>query len=164
MKRIPLSQGKFALVDDEDFEFLSQWKWGLDRSGSGYASRNAYLGGGRKNPKRQTIRMHRLILGLPGDVDHIDGDGLNNQKSNLRPCGARQNAQNRRVYSNNSSGYKGVCFNTRDNKYQANIRVDGRLKFLGYFKDAAGAATAYNEAANKYFGEFARPNIIKELV
>jgi hypothetical protein len=157
MKKIPLSQGKYALVDDADYELVSQYKWSYAPRG-GYASRNAYLGGGRKAPKRKTILMHSLITG-ENYVDHINGNGLDNRRSNLRPCTHIENMRNTKLYANNKTGFKGVHYNKRDKKYQANIRVDKKLKALGYYPTAIEAARAYDNAAKEYFGSFARLNL-----
>jgi hypothetical protein len=104
--------------------------------------------------------MHRVIMNAPSGmlVDHRDGNGLNNQKSNLRICNRKQNQQNRPMNSNNKSGYKGVCWNKRSNKWRSGIRVDNKDIFLGSFFCLVKAAKAYDEAAKKYFGEFAYLN------
>lgn len=164
---VELSNGYTAIVDDEDFERVSRYKWSYKPvSGKGYAARKAYYGGGRKNPIRETIQLHRFIMGANDRkvvVDHINGDGLDNRRSNLRLCTQAENMRNSAIYSCNKTGYKGVHFNKRDGKYQANIRVNKKLLFLGYFDDALQAAKAYNNAAAQYFGEFARPNILEKI-
>lgn len=168
MKTIPLTHGQYAIVDDDDYEWLSQWKWGCDfQRTKMYVVKNAYLGGGRKNPRRKKIRMHRLILGLQeGEIcDHKNGNGLDNRKSNLRKCTILQNNQNRKpmVTKNGKrtlSSFKGVSFNKLESKWIAYIRNNGQLVFLGYFTDEREAARAYNEAAKKYFGEFAFLNTL----
>jgi len=99
MKKIPLTQGKLALVDDADYKWLNQWKWKvINCNYTCYAARTIYLGGGRKNQKSGTIQMHRLILNAPINMegDHKDGNGLNNQRSNLRLATSGQNSQNSR--------------------------------------------------------------------
>lgn len=159
-KRIPLTQGKFAIVDDADFEWLSKHKWHLLRNGSRcYAVRHDH----RFAPCRQ-IRMHRAILkpGLGVSVDHRDGDGLNNQRTNLRPCTNSQNNMNSRKQSGCSSIYKGVWWNKDRRKGIAEIQKDHKRRLLGAFYNEKDAARAYNGAAIIEFGEFARLNIIKE--
>ena len=159
-KKIELTHNKFALVDDSDYEFLSQYKWHVTKKG--YAARNAYLGGGRLKPKRKTIYMHNLIIDAPY-VDHINRNSLDNRRSNLRQCTHKENMWNKSIYSCNKTGFKGVHFNKRDKKYQANIRVEGKLKWLGYHENAIDAANAYDKAAKKYFGAFANLNFKENI-
>jgi hypothetical protein len=160
MKQIPLTQGKFAIVDDEDYDFLIQWKWHL--SNRGYARRNNYVEGVIVNPK--SILMHRVILGDPigFQVDHINGDKLDNRKSNLRVCTTGENARNRGKNKNGTSGYKGVHFYKAYRKWQSHIMHERKMVWLGYFDTAEKAALAYNEAATKLHGEFAHLNKIPE--
>ncbi len=160
MRKIKLTQGKYALVDDEDFERLSQYKWNAWRNKykhniTFYAIHTIFRKG--KNPS--AIRMHRMILGVTDpkiQVDHRNCNGLNNQKKNLRICTDQQNKQNRGKQRNNTSGYKGVFFNKRFKKWTAIIGVDGKLKHLGYFKSPKQASIAYKKAQKIYHGEFAR--------
>lgn len=144
-KCIPLTQGKAALVDDEDFDKLNQYKWCFDGQ---YAQRKV----GNK-----TIRMHRVILDSP-QVDHIDGDGLNNQRSNLRVCTHTQNQMNRAKHKIMSSKYKGVSWNKPTEKWRARIETNQGSLYLGLFEVEEEAARAYDEAAKENFGEFARLN------
>ena len=164
MKLIPLTQGRDAIVDDADYEWLRQWKWTLTPRGDrrvGYAYRQEYLGNG----KYRTILMHRAILGVVDEpdvvTDHRSGFGLDNQRSNLRACTHLQNARNqRKCTSSTSSRYKGVSWRRRDNRWEARLKVCGRLLFLGLYFDEADAAEAYNAAALRHFGEYARLNQI----
>jgi len=150
MKKIPLTQGKFALVDDEDFEYLSQWKWCANKShNTFYVITNIY-----KNGKWTIDMMHRLLLDGK-QIDHKDGNGLNNQKKNLRACTHQQNQANRRP-TKGTSKYKGVC--CRNKKWQSYIRIDGKRIHLGYFDSEIDAAMSYDRAALQYFGDFARTN------
>jgi hypothetical protein len=167
MKEIMLTQGKVALVDDSDFEWLSQWKWHTRKSpNTYYAVRNSSTGGkrgirtGRGNRKSHTIQMHRLILNVSTgmETDHRDMNGLNNQRSNLRVCTKQQNNQNRKTYKKSSSIYKGVCWWKRDKRWGVSIRFNGKRQHLGYFDSETKAAKAYDKAALKHFGEFARLN------
>jgi hypothetical protein len=154
MREIPLTQGKVALVDDEDYERLSCHKWrALRNKNRWYAMRD---GGGRK------ILMHREIMGAPQglQVDHIDGNGLNNQSCNLRICTNAENQHNQGVRSSNTSGFKGVSWYKRYRKWQVAIRIDGERKYLGYFSNKVEAARAYDNAAKRYHGEFARLNCV----
>ena len=150
MKQIPLTRGKVALVDDEDFIFLSQWKWHAHYSrGLWYA---------RRFEGDKSLMMHRVLLAATGKVfgDHRDGDGLNNQKFNLRPATRSQNMANRKLHSNNPSGFKGVRRHKRG--WQARLRHNSKEVHLGYFVDRITAARAYDKAAVELFGEFAKTN------
>jgi hypothetical protein len=150
VKLIPIFGGAFAMVDDEDFDRLSRHKWHLNDSS--YAVRCDYSNGAMKN-----IRMHHEVVvrqtGL--DVDHIDGDRLNNQRANLRQCTRRQNLQNQTKKRGHTSQYKGVYWLKANQKWRAKIVVSGRSKCLGLFMREADAANAYDVAAKQYFGEFA---------
>ena len=153
MRTIPLTQGKFALVDGADFEWLNQWKW--------YAHKNpnTYYAERRSQGSKQ---MHRLILGLqPGDnqeTDHRDGNGLNNQRSNLRSCTTMQNQQSSRRKTTGTSKYKGVCWHRGERKWHSKIRVNKKQIYLGSFESEIVAAQAYDAAALKYHREFALTN------
>lgn len=159
MKEIKLSQGKVALVDDADYDWLSQWKWYAAKGGNSfYAQRNIKVNG-----QNSPIKMHRFILGLTDTKvfsDHIDGDGLNNQRSNLRACTQKENNRNRGAEVGSKSKYRGVSFNSRLQKWLAQIRVDYKLIHIGCFVIEEDAARAYNEVAQKYHGEFARLNVV----
>ena len=159
MKEINLTQGKVALVDDEDYEYLNQWKWYACKDyKTYYAQRNGYVNG-----KRRNIFMHKVILNPPTglEVDHIDRDGLNNVRSNLRLATRQQNSFNRRKFG--KCKYIGVTV-LKQGKCQyivANIRMGNRRIYLGMFPTEEAAALAYNEAALKYRGEFAHLNVIE---
>lgn len=155
-KLIPLTQGKFAVVDDADFEWLSGWKWHTVRKGRTHrAARNIRVKG-----KAEIVYMHRMILNPPPGMesDHVNGDGFDNRRANLRVCTHTQNCQNRPKRRGCSSKYTGVCWDKYHHKWRSRICVKGRLKHLGYFSDEKKAAVAYNIAASKHFGDFARPN------
>lgn len=159
MKEIKLTQGKVTLVDDEWYEYLNQWKWCYskwDQANTGYAVRTD-----GKRPNRQTIRMHSIIMGGISDdleIDHRDGDGLNNQKYNLRLCTHAGNMMNAQRRKDNTSGYKGVGWSKHAHKWMARIRINDQYKNLGYFSTPEEAACAYNKAAQETQGDFARPN------
>jgi hypothetical protein len=165
MRIIKLTQGKEALVDDEYFEELNRYKWCCDSNG--YAVRvitiqpqNKKLGIKRK---QKTIKMHRIINNTTEgfDTDHINGNKLDNRKSNLRVATKQQNIRNRKTNSsNNTSGFKGVFWNKVNNKCKAQIRHNNQSIYLGYFDTAKEAAIAYNTKASELFQEFARLNII----
>lgn len=150
---------KIILVDEEDYERVSKYRWKINKR-----RHNFYAQAWIKNTD-QTVMMHRFIMGVEiGNkglvVDHIDGNGLNNSKSNLRACTNKQNCWNQRLAVNNTSGFRGVTHRKAQNGYVARIRVNDKLIFLKWTKDIKEAAIAYNEAAIKYYGEFARLNVI----
>lgn len=157
-REIRLSQGKVALVDDDDYEWLSQWKWSFAQ---GYASRAI----GPVNARRH-IRMQNMIIPPPDgmEVDHKDLDPLNNTRLNLRVAPHISNTWNRRRNSRNTSGYKGVSLRKtkrHGDKWGAFITVNGKVLYLGSYTDKRDAARAYNKAAREHFGEFARVNDIR---
>ena len=152
MREIPLTQGKIALISDEWYSFISLWGWHYHPHG--YAVRNT-----RVEP-RSLLPMHRVIMGTLGlhevEVDHIDGNRLNNQVSNLRIVTLAQNRRNRKRQSTNQTPYKGVGLHGW--KYRARIGIEGRMIQIGTYATAIEAAQAYNEAAIIHHGEFARLN------
>ena len=156
MKRIPLTQGKEALVDDCDYEYLMQWKWCARKDRDTF-----YAGRSRPN-----VPMHRVIAERAGmkidglEVDHWNHDGLDNQLSNLRPATKSQNQSNRGPTKNNTSGYKGVDWH--EGRWRASIQVAQKRTHLGHFDDKHDAARAYNEAVVKFHKEFARLNRIAD--
>ena len=147
MKEIILTQGKFALVDDDDFEKLSRLKWWAHKQpNSFYAGRMVTL----ENGKRTTLMMHHAIIGkAPSgmEVDHIDGNGLNNQKGNLRFVTRRQNMQNAINHrTKRTSKYPGTSFDSRRGKWKAYIKIDGIHKDIGRFGSEDEAFAAYRAA------------------
>jgi hypothetical protein len=148
MKEIPLTQGKVALVDDNDYGIVSKHKW--------YCHHGYAVGWVEK----KKILMHRFIMkAKPTDeVDHRNGNRIDNRRENLRFCNRSQNKANVGPNSNNKAGYKGVYWSKPHKKYRAKIGVMGKNISLGLFIDPKEAALAYNEAAKKYFGEFAGLN------
>lgn len=160
-KRIPLTQGKFSIVDDEDYEFLMQWKWHINSNG--YAVRRPYIkGSGRDKQKCLTIRMHRLLGNTPDglDTDHINGDRLDNRKSNIRICTRSQNLVNKKIKKKFSSIYRGVNLH-KSGKWLSKIHFNRRFKYLGYFDTQEEAALAYNSAAKIIHGEYA---VLNEVI
>ena len=159
-KRIPLTQGQFAIVDDADFEWLNQWKWRATKSRSTYYAIRSV----QQNGKKAFIYMHRIILSPPPsrETDHINHDGLDNRRSNLRPCTRGENRQNSRKQASCSSRYIGVSWNKAKGNWRAYIMFSGRQHHRGHFDDERAAARAYNIAAREYFGEFAKLNIIED--
>jgi hypothetical protein len=169
MKQIDLSTKKypntFALVDDEDYNELAGYNWFAhdDNDRTIYVTRNTVK---EDSGGRTQVLMHRQIVnaGVGWEVDHIDRNGLNNQRSNLRLCTKSQNQHNANMRSDNTSGFKGVSRAKGARSWQARIRVDGKLIHLGSFSEKSEAAKAYDEVARKYFGEFARTNFALEPV
>lgn len=165
MKKIPLTKGLFALVDDEDFDFLNQWKWHAHEGGEGlfYAIRTEWIKGGKG--KSIHHRMHRVIMKVSDRsilVDHRNGNGLDNQKLNLRKCTHEQNESNRRgLNSNNTSGYRGVHFNKKMQRWQSAIWKKNKITYIGIFDTKEEAALAYNKKAIELRGEFAKLNILQ---
>lgn len=148
MKQIPLTQGKVAIVDDEDYKQLSRHKWYASKNRTmWYATRKKVVNG-----KVATIRMHRVVLGnIPAGkcVDHKNRNSLDNRRQNLRICLPIQNAGNRNMHRNNTSGYTGVWWDKTNKKWVAGIGVNGKMQFLGCFLEKLDAARAYDIAARK---------------
>jgi hypothetical protein len=156
-RAIPLTQCKFAIVDEADYEWLMQWQWYANKDiNTYYAVRKEPLG----NRKYASVKMHRVILEAePGTkVDHRDRNGLNNTRENLRLATAHQNCCNRAIPKQNTSGYKGVTWNKLCQAWQAQISANRKNHYLGLFECVEDAARAYNEAALLLHGEFASLN------
>jgi len=158
-RRIALTQGRFAIVEQEGYYALSRFKWTLlNCHRRQYAIRSVWDERERKN---RHIFMHRLVMSPPDDmyVDHINGDGLDNRRANLRVVSRLHNCWNRRKQATpSSSRFKGVTKRKGSKKWKACIRFDKRLIDLGLFEDEVEAGRAYDEAARRYYGEFAQLN------
>lgn len=150
---IPLTKGHFAIIDDCDFERVSQYSW---YSVLGHKTHYAWT---TINGKR--VAMHRFLLGITEpniQCDHINGRGYDNRRGNIRACTRAENQRNQGANKRNTSGFKGVSWNTRERRWRAQIKVNGKRIHLGHFISVVEAAKAYNEAAIKYHGEFANIN------
>lgn len=149
-KAIALNKGKFAIVDEADFDWLNQWIWHV--TDKGYASHTI-------NNRPQS--MHRLILGTPKGMmsDHIDCDRLNNRRSNLRICNASENNRNRP--SRKGKLFKGVTWHKGSNRWQARIKFENKEYYLGIYNTKEEAAIAYNIMGREFFGDFFRPNPVE---
>lgn len=163
MKKIKLTQGKYALVDDEDFERVNQYKW----FACFQKKRNIFNACRKFNQKN--IYLHQYIMNTAGkgqsySIDHIDHDPLNNQKYNLRVCNNSENVRNQKLSKHNTSGFKGVCFIKHKNKYLSSICFNNKQMNLGYFDSPIEAAKAYNQKALELFGEFAYLNKIEAKI
>lgn len=159
VKKIPLSNSKrFALVDDSDFVWLSHFRW------NEFKSTSAKLGMSYAYTSLSThcIFMHKMILQGARQIDHRDCNGLNNQRCNLRPYVGAQNQHNSRKRKNTSSKYKGVCWHKPTKRWRSLIVCDHKRYHLGTFCDEKLAGQAYDAAAIRLFGEFARLNFPKE--
>lgn len=159
---VPLTRGYEAIIDAADAHLASGFNWGslVKRRGDGdvrtvYALRR---GSPDKRGARPAVYLHRVIMDAPAgsDVDHIDGNGLNNRRSNLRVASRSENLRNHGMRPNNTSGFKGVSWHNTSEKWQVHIRVDGKQKMLGLFADIQDAAAAYAKASKELHGEFGR--------
>ena len=159
MKIIPLTQGKITLVDDEDYERLKPYPWFAIRQRHHWYA--VYATG--PSDARVHHRMHTIIITPPPglEVDHRDGDGLNNRRYNLRVASSKQNGRNRRKIKTGTSKFKGVNWKADAGKWVARIMVDKKHTFLGYFVLEEDAARAYDAAAVRLHGEFGRLNFPK---
>lgn len=154
MKKIILSKGQTAIVNDDDYEYLSKMSWHTLKNKTTYYACH----GERFGKKMKSILMHRLIMKTPKgmETDHMDGNGLNNQKSNLRVCTISENRRNQtRKKLNCSSKFKGVSWNSAQKIWVANLQVDNKHVWLGRHHNEIDAAKAYDNAAREYFKEFA---------
>jgi hypothetical protein len=164
MKEIKLTQGKFTQVDDEDYEYLNQFKWCAVKGGKTfYAQRSVIL----INKLKRSTRMHNIIMNTPEnfEIDHIDHNGLNNQRNNMRICTHSENQMNRTIQKNNKTGFVGVSIrkyidshNIKRDKISAFIGHNNKMINLGSFKSEKEAAIAYDKAAKELYGGFANLN------
>lgn len=141
-------RGKYAVVDDADYSRVNAWRWTVTDQGYARAS----------NGTDGYVLMHRLVAGPPDhlEVDHANGDRLDNRRANLRACTRQKNALNRAISSNNTSGFRGVCLVRSTGKWVARIAKGGRRRHLGEFDTPEEASAAYEAAAAETYGDFDR--------
>ena len=152
MKKIKLTQGKFTIIDSEDYKYLNQFKWQIDKDD--YAVRKASRKFGKP---RKTFRMAREIMKFPKnkEVDHKNHDKLDNRKTNLRICTHAQNQMNRNLQKNNTSGFSGILWSSQKNKWIAQIHKNNKKIHLGSFKKIESAILTRKNAEKLYYGNFA---------
>lgn len=152
--KIRIGKDRFALVDQADYDFIKDYLW--------YCSANkwgAYVQGfpkGQAGNNRKRVSMHRVILNAPKGmcVDHINGNGLDNRRGNIRLCTPAENSYNRKLQHNSTSGHRGVYWHKASRRWRARISYARENISLGYYNNLEDAAKAYKEAAKKYYGEF----------
>lgn len=157
MKKVPLSQGKVSLVDDEDYALVSKFKWYAWKGRVTFYAVRTFT---KPNGKRGRVYLHRFILEADGckQVDHHNHDGLDNRRSNLRLCSASENQSNRKMQKNNSSGFRGVFWDKRNKKWMAMIQWENKKTTIGRYLEKTQAARAYDIRAKELHGDFARLN------
>lgn len=152
-RKLPITRGLHVLLDEEDFSKLARHRWfALVRNGTPYAARSIH---------GKTVGMHRIIMGDPAglQVDHINHDTLDNRRSNLRVCSQAENLRNRRSRIG-ASRFKGVS-PSGTGKWRADIRLNGKAKYLGTFPTEEQASAAYDQTAKQFYGAFAKTNSIQ---
>lgn len=162
MRQVPLTKGKFAVVDDADYELVSRYKWTANQAGRRWYART--YAPGIDGRQRYTF-MHRLILGFPmGAVsDHINGNSLDNRRSNLRVCSYAENSRAfRQPKAHKTSAFRGVSWEEKRQRWYVQIKVNYQKIHVGRFDDEREAALAYDAAARKHFKIFAQPNFTNE--
>ena len=155
-RRIKLTLGQYAIVDPEDYERINKYKWNAYRGYSSYYSKRKIYN--RKNGSERTVYMHRWIMNAPKGmvVDHINHNGLDNRKENLRFATNAENSRYARKTKNKfCSDYKGIHYIKKVKRWRARITFEGKTRYVGQYRDEISAAKAYDRAAKKYFGEFA---------
>lgn len=152
MKKIKLTKNQFSIIDDGLFQYLNKFKWSCQK-GIKYAGRRL---------DNKIVLLHRLIINAPKglEVDHINGNGLDNRIENLRICTASENRKNHKLLKTNKSGFNGVSWSKQENKWVVCISLKNKTFHAGSFLDKNEAAKKYNELAKKHYGNFARLNII----
>ena len=147
--KIPLTQGKFSIIDWEDYKRISKYKWYAAKSGKNFYGQREY--------KNKPIKLHRFIMNVTDSnkvIDHINHDTLDNRKSNLRICTQAENSRNTLKSNSNTSGFKGVVFNKSNGKYRSRITFNRKLIHLGYYNSSLEAHKVYCQKAKELYGEF----------
>lgn len=154
--RCTVKSGRSFLIDYKDFHLVRSFRWSVSREG--YVL--GYVPGGKN------IKLHRLLMGAkPGEVvDHVNGNPADCRRANLRITTQRQNTYNTKLPKSSTTGYKGVCFDKRKNRYMAHIHPNRTMVFLGYYEKPEEATVAYDKAASFYFGKYARLNFPLEVM
>lgn len=164
MKKILINSERFGnheiLIDDCDYELVSQYRWHVHKNKNTFYACHSFRNKFGKD--KGVLYMHKLIIGTEGVVDHADGNGLNNQRLNLRKCSYSQNNANLKSRKNASSKFLGVSWSSKYLKWRATIQKNYKSKSLGFFENEIDAAKAYNIEAKKLHGEFANLNIIPD--
>lgn len=166
MKEIPMTKGYVALIDDDDYGRVAELQWralvGRART-DGHCDVRAVRWDTRPGEKRMVLYLHRFIVDAPDgmEVDHKNGDTLDNRRCNLRVCTRAENQHNQRAQSGKSSTFKGVVWNKANGKWVAQIRFSGERRYLGSFCSELEAARAYDHAAVTLHGEFAKINLLR---
>jgi hypothetical protein len=149
---LPLTRGKFSVLDEEDAMWAQDLLWVYNPARSGYAQRTDVSNG------RRTVSLHEAIAARAGihgqEIDHVNGNGLDNRRQNLRSANRLQNSRNKAVYKNNTSGHRGVWYDSRVKRWRAHIRLHGTLIHLGCFRSIEEAVGARLRAEHEYFQEF----------
>ena len=155
---VPLTQGYEAVIDAADVPLVEGRNWHASVNRSTVYAQRSEAGAGGNGPKHRAVQLHRVIMGEPKGllVDHRDGDGLNNRRSNLRMATRSQNQHNQKLASHNTSGFKGVRWDKQRGKWQAAIRLNGKRKHLGFFPTPEAAYEAYCKGSAEIHGEFGR--------
>lgn len=166
MKKVPLTQGKFSLVDDEDYDRVMIHKWCVNKYGNRWYAVRRDGEASKRYGLAKVLLLHRFILDAKSDeeCDHINGDGLDNRKCNLRIVTHQQNLWNQRKRMNTSSKYKGVTWSRKNGKWQAEIASKGIRFFLGLFNSEEEAAKAYDVKAIELHGIYAKTNFMLGLI
>lgn len=155
-----LTQNQLCEVDEPDLKLLGKYRWYADKGHNTYYAKTNIK---QEDGKRKRLKMHQLLMRTPKGMhtDHINHDGLDNRRENLRVCTASQNQMNSRLRKGSTSKYKGVHWNKSKKRWCVRIKLNGKRKHLGYFTTEQEAALAYNKAAKEHFGKYANLNDFK---
>ena len=160
MKKIPLTRGLFATVDDDDYDALMKQKWRAVASNHTFYALGSTSRKDSPEYRQHALFMHRVVNKTPEGfyTDHINGDGLDNRKCNLRTCSPQENNRNRRAKKGSKSKFKGIVWRPKIKRWEAKAVIDKKYYYLGSFVNEIDAANAYNEFVRNNFGEFCYKN------